>query len=200
MAGLALVTPRTVVHGGHGLAVKTLFRFNPSSPNKDECCGRGWLTWIREGSGGGQASLTAWRSGLEVRLCGRGAFEGVSPCHSRTAVLSIRFREGQHRELYGPGPSFSTPTVHRGCWTGACPGSLMSGPGRMLAAWVVSPFISHVFRPPWPDRKGGGRANVGMKLFVPPLCTPKATPEEGGVGIWEVVFQKAPVLKRGHQL
>ena len=40
MAGLALVTPRTAVHGGHGLAVKTMFRFNPSSPNKDEFCGR----------------------------------------------------------------------------------------------------------------------------------------------------------------
>ena len=37
MAGLALVTPRTAVQGGHGLAVKTMFRFNPSSPNKDEC-------------------------------------------------------------------------------------------------------------------------------------------------------------------
>ena len=28
----------------------------------------------------------------------------------------------------------------------------------------------------------------------------RATPEEGGVGIWEVVFQKNPVTKRGHQL
>jgi hypothetical protein len=27
-----------------------------------------------------------------------------------------------------------------------------------------------------------------------------ATPEEGGVGIWELVFQKNPVTKRGHQL
>ena len=34
MAGLALVTPRTAVQGGDGLAVKTMFRFNPSSPNK----------------------------------------------------------------------------------------------------------------------------------------------------------------------
>ena len=35
-----------------GLAVKTMFRFNPSScsPNKDECCGWGWLPRIREGS------------------------------------------------------------------------------------------------------------------------------------------------------
>jgi hypothetical protein len=40
MAGLALVTPRTAAQGGHGLEVKTMFRFNPSSPNKDECCGR----------------------------------------------------------------------------------------------------------------------------------------------------------------
>jgi len=31
MAGLALVTP--VVQGGHGLVVKTMFCFNPSSPN-----------------------------------------------------------------------------------------------------------------------------------------------------------------------
>ena len=31
---MALVTPRTAVQGGHGLAVKTMFRFNPSSPNK----------------------------------------------------------------------------------------------------------------------------------------------------------------------
>ncbi len=31
MAGLALVTPRTAVQGGHGLAVKTMFCFNPSS-------------------------------------------------------------------------------------------------------------------------------------------------------------------------
>jgi hypothetical protein len=121
------VTPRTVVHGGHGLAVKTLFRFNPSSPNKDECCGRGWLTWIREGSGGGQASLTAWRSGLEVRLCGRGAFEGVSPCHSRTAVLSIRFREGQHRELYGPEqPSLSSGLSDAPWLNSRRPGSLYS--------------------------------------------------------------------------
>jgi hypothetical protein len=37
MSGLALVTPRTVVQGGHSLAVKIMFRFNPSSPNKDEC-------------------------------------------------------------------------------------------------------------------------------------------------------------------
>ncbi len=37
MAGLALVTPRTAAQGGHGLAVKTMFRFNPSSLNKDEC-------------------------------------------------------------------------------------------------------------------------------------------------------------------
>jgi hypothetical protein len=43
MAGLALVTPRTAAQGGHDLAVKTMFRFNPSLPNKDECCGRGWL-------------------------------------------------------------------------------------------------------------------------------------------------------------
>ena len=50
VAGLALVTPRTAVQGGHGLAVKTMFRFNPSSPNKDECCGWGWLPRIREGS------------------------------------------------------------------------------------------------------------------------------------------------------
>ena len=50
MAGLALVTRRTAVQGGHGLAVKTMFRFNPSSPNKDECCGWGWLPRIREGS------------------------------------------------------------------------------------------------------------------------------------------------------
>ena len=65
MAGLALVTPRTAVQGGHGLTVKTMFRFNPSSPdddrpfivlaetkpsNKDECCGWGWLPRIREGS------------------------------------------------------------------------------------------------------------------------------------------------------
>ena len=28
----------------------------------------------------------------------------------------------------------------------------------------------------------------------------RATPEEGGVGIWEVVFHKTPVIKRGHQL
>ena len=28
----------------------------------------------------------------------------------------------------------------------------------------------------------------------------RATPEEGGVGIWEVVFQKNPVTNRGHQL
>ena len=39
MAGLALVTPRIAVQGGHGLAVKTMFRFNPISPNKDECVG-----------------------------------------------------------------------------------------------------------------------------------------------------------------
>ena len=39
MAGLALVTPRTAVQGGHGLTVKTMFRFYPSSLNKDEC----WL-------------------------------------------------------------------------------------------------------------------------------------------------------------
>jgi len=86
MAGLALVTPRTAVQGGHGLAVKTMFRFNPSSPNKDECCGWGWLPRIREGSRGGQASLTVWRPDLEAMLCGRGAFEGVPPCQSRTAV------------------------------------------------------------------------------------------------------------------
>ncbi len=49
---------------------------DPSSPNKDECCGWGWLPRIREGSGGGQASLTVWRPDLEARLCGRGAFEG----------------------------------------------------------------------------------------------------------------------------
>jgi hypothetical protein len=53
MAGLALVTPRTVVQGGHCLAVKTMIRFNPSSPNKDECCGWGWLPsdwgWLRSG-------------------------------------------------------------------------------------------------------------------------------------------------------
>ena len=36
MAGLALVTPRTAVQGGHGLTVKTMFRFNPSSPNKGD--------------------------------------------------------------------------------------------------------------------------------------------------------------------
>ena len=47
---LALVTSRTAVQGGHGLAVKTMFRFNPSSPNKGECCGWGWLPRIREGS------------------------------------------------------------------------------------------------------------------------------------------------------
>ena len=47
MAVLALVTPRTAVQGGHGLAVKTMFRFNPSSSNKDECCGWGWLPRIR---------------------------------------------------------------------------------------------------------------------------------------------------------
>ena len=34
-----LVTPRIAVQGGHGLAVKTMFRFNPISPNKDECVG-----------------------------------------------------------------------------------------------------------------------------------------------------------------
>ncbi len=28
----------------------------------------------------------------------------------------------------------------------------------------------------------------------------RAIPEEGGVGIWEVVFQKNPVTNRGHQL
>jgi hypothetical protein len=28
--------------------VKTMFRFNPSSPNKDECCGWGWLPRILE--------------------------------------------------------------------------------------------------------------------------------------------------------
>jgi hypothetical protein len=28
----------------------------------------------------------------------------------------------------------------------------------------------------------------------------RATPEEGGVGIWEAVFQKTPVIKRGQQL
>jgi hypothetical protein len=50
MAGLALVTPRTAVQGGHSLAVKTMFRFNPNSPNKDECCSWGWLPRIREGS------------------------------------------------------------------------------------------------------------------------------------------------------
>jgi hypothetical protein len=47
IAGLALFAPRTAVQGDHGLAVKTMFRFNPSSPNKDECCGRGWLPRIR---------------------------------------------------------------------------------------------------------------------------------------------------------
>jgi hypothetical protein len=26
----------------------------------------------------------------------------------------------------------------------------------------------------------------------------RATPEEGGVGIWGVVFQKNPVVQRGH--
>ena len=34
--------------GGHGLAVKTKFLFNPSSPNKDECCGWGWLPRTQE--------------------------------------------------------------------------------------------------------------------------------------------------------
>jgi hypothetical protein len=29
VAGLALVTPRTAVQGGHGIAVKTMFRFIP---------------------------------------------------------------------------------------------------------------------------------------------------------------------------
>jgi len=68
MAGLALVvvyysldpllvTPRTAVQGGHGLAVKTMFRFNSSSPNKDECCGWGWLPRIREGSQVGKPRL-----------------------------------------------------------------------------------------------------------------------------------------------
>ena len=33
------MTPRTAVQGVHGLAVKTMFRFYPSSLNKDEC----WL-------------------------------------------------------------------------------------------------------------------------------------------------------------
>jgi hypothetical protein len=28
----------------------------------------------------------------------------------------------------------------------------------------------------------------------------RATPEEGAVGSWEVVFQETPVIKRGHQL
>jgi len=28
----------------------------------------------------------------------------------------------------------------------------------------------------------------------------RATPEEGGVAIWEVAFQKNPVIKQGHQL
>jgi hypothetical protein len=49
MAGLALVTPRTAVQGGHGLAVKTMFRFHPSFLTRMNaaagvgCLGYGWV-------------------------------------------------------------------------------------------------------------------------------------------------------------
>ena len=72
---------------------------------------------------------------------------------------------------------------------------------------AVSPFISDEFRPPWPDQKGGGRCgisrrevNVAWSDSYHLSAHLRATPEEGGVGIWEVVFQKNPVTKRGHQL
>jgi hypothetical protein len=47
MAGLALVTPRTAVQGGHGLAVKTMFCFNPSSPRMNAAAGVGCLGYGR---------------------------------------------------------------------------------------------------------------------------------------------------------
>jgi hypothetical protein len=50
-------------------------------------------------------------------------------------------------------------------------------------------------------------AHVGVHGWVSPAVDSyhlsahlRAIPEEGGVGIWEVVFQKNPVIKRGHQL
>jgi hypothetical protein len=49
---IRMMTPHTTVQGGHGLAVKTMFRFNPSSSNKDECCGRVWLPRTLEVSRG----------------------------------------------------------------------------------------------------------------------------------------------------
>ena len=68
-------------------------------------------------------------------------------------------------------------------------------------------FISDKFRPPWPDRKGGGRcgisrreANVAWSDSYHLSVHLRATPEEGGVVIWEVVFQKNPVTKRGHPI
>ena len=71
---------------------------------------------------------------------------------------------------------------------------------------AVSPFISDEFRPPWPDQKGGERCGIpgGRQMWYGVIRITsahlRATPEEGGVGIWEVVFQKTPVTKRGHQL
>ena len=75
---------------------------------------------------------------------------------------------------------------------------------------AVSPFISDEFRPPWPDQKVGGRCGISrwdanvvwsdsynsyhLSAYL------RVIPEEGGVGIWEVLFQKNPVTKRGHQL
>ena len=64
---------------------------------------------------------------------------------------------------------------------------------------AFSPFISDVFRPPWPDSKGGGRCGIpgGRRSDLYHLSAhQRATPEEGGVGIWTVVSWKNPVICR----
>ena len=45
-----------------------------------------------------------------------------------------------------------------------------------------------------------GEANVVWSDSYHLSAHLRGIPEEGGVGIWEVVFQKNPVTKRGHEL